>query len=332
MSTLTNIGSPNFTAGRNGTTVDRLIVHYMDGNLAGTDSTFQNTTRQTSAHDGFEDDNDHSYVDWDNTAWHAGDWNMNLRSVGFEHSAQPGRNASDATYATSAARIAEACKRFNIPCDRAHILKHSEVVSTICCYTVDIDRLVSMAAKLIGGASAVAQPSVPPAPAVGDNVVNWVGNVTVTSPVANIRSVATTSGNEPLHTNPQGTVISIVGYTIGQDPYGDGRNVWLKAWDGLWIWAANTDFNHTPAPAQVAQAQGGTVVVTMATLNVRSQPNTQAPAGQANTPDGALHDGNIVNYVQEVQGENVSQGGVTSNIWYQSVRGNFFWSGGCRKQ
>jgi hypothetical protein len=329
--TLTQIGSPNFTAGRSGTKVDRIIVHWMDGTLASADTTFQNTVRQTSAHDGFEDSNDHQYVDWNNTAWHAGDWNMNLRSVGFEHSADPSRLASDATYVTSAARIAQVCKQFGIPCDRAHILKHSQVVSTQCCGTVDIERLVNMAAQELGGANVIAQPSVTPPPAVGDNVVNWTGQVTVTS-TANVRTVATTAGNTPVGSNAVGAVIDIVGYTIGQDPYGDGRNVWLKAWNGHWVWAANTNWNHAPAPAQVAQAQGGTVVVTFATLNVRKEPSTGALGGQANTPDGMLHAGNVVTYASEVGGENVSQGGVTTNLWYKSVRGNYFWAGGCRKQ
>lgn len=139
------IGSPNYMQGRNGTPVDRIVIHWMDGTLAGTDKTFQDDSRDTSAHFGVEDDNVHQYVDVDNTAYHAGNWPMNLRSVSIEHSAQPGRDASEKTYRTSAQIIREVCDKFGIPIDRQHIIKHSEVIPTACPGTIDIDKLIALA-------------------------------------------------------------------------------------------------------------------------------------------------------------------------------------------
>lgn len=139
------VGSPNFATGRNGQTISKVVVHWMDGSLASTDQVFQDTTRNTSTHYGIEDDQVHQYVQESNVAFHAGDWDTNLRSIGIEHSAQPGRNASDLTYQTSATLIAQICNRYNIPIDRQHIIKHSEVVPTECPGTIDIDKIINLA-------------------------------------------------------------------------------------------------------------------------------------------------------------------------------------------
>lgn len=138
-------GSPNFTSGRNNTPIDRVIIHWMDGTLGTTDQVFQDTSRNTSAHYGIEDDNIHQYVQESDTAYHSGDWGINLRSIGIEHSAQPGRDASLQTYATSGELVRDICNTYGIPMDREHILKHMEVTSTQCPGTVDIDLIISIA-------------------------------------------------------------------------------------------------------------------------------------------------------------------------------------------
>lgn len=142
---ITWVGSPNYTNGRNGTTIDRIVIHWADGTLATADQVFQDTTRDTSAHYGIEDNEVHQYVREENTAYHSGDWPMNLRSIGIEHSAQPGRDASDLTYHTSAELIAGLSQKYSIPLDREHIIKHCEVVPTQCPGTIDIDKIISLA-------------------------------------------------------------------------------------------------------------------------------------------------------------------------------------------
>lgn len=326
----TFIGTPNYTEGRQGTAIDRIVIHYMAGNLASCDSAFQDISKWRSAHAGIEDQEVHVYVADEDTAWHAGDWQMNLRSIGIEHSATLSRAPSDDTYETSARLIADKCKKYGIPCDRAHIIRHSEVVPTQCCGTVDIDRIVNRAAQILGdGYEVVAQPSQAPQIALGDNVISWYGQVTVTGD-ANVRSEPNTSspagqGNTPDGNLHAGDVIDIVGYTVAQDPYGDGHNIWLKTCNSNWVWAKNTTFNlgGNIHPA----AAGGTVMITVDTLNVRSEPNTSSTAYRANTPDGCLHYGNIVNYVREVQGESVDG----NSTWYESTRGNYFSAIGCQK-
>ena len=81
------IGSPNYTEGRGGKKIEFYIVHWMAGTLAGTDGVFQKPGG-VSAHKGIEDNTIHVYVKDEDTAYHAGNWDMNQRSLGTENSAQ----------------------------------------------------------------------------------------------------------------------------------------------------------------------------------------------------------------------------------------------------
>ncbi len=142
-------GSPNFDGNRK--TIDRIVIHWIVGNLAAADAVFAKTSPGTSAHYGIEDQTVHQYVQEGQVAYHAGNYAMNQRSVGIEHSAQPGRLASDATYDSSGQMIAQIAKRYNIPLDRQHVIKHNEVVATQCPGTMDIDRLIAIAKSYLGG-------------------------------------------------------------------------------------------------------------------------------------------------------------------------------------
>jgi len=144
------IGSPNYSQGRTHA-IDRIVIHWIVGTLASADAVFQKPNG-VSAHYGIEDDGVHQYVDEANTAWHAGVGSMNARAIGLEHSASPDRPASQSTIDTSAGLVADICVRYGIPCDRTHIIKHSEVpYNTQCCGTIPIDEIVDKANKLIGG-------------------------------------------------------------------------------------------------------------------------------------------------------------------------------------
>lgn len=144
------IGSPNYSKERTAP-IDRIVVHWMVGTLASTDAVFQDKNRGTSAHYGIEDFNTHQYVQEIDTAWHAGVGSMNARSIGIEHSAAPGRDASSQTIETSAQLIADLSERYNIPLDRKHVIKHSEVpYATQCSGTIPIDYLVERAIQLRG--------------------------------------------------------------------------------------------------------------------------------------------------------------------------------------
>lgn len=140
--TITQHPSPNQDGNRSA--IDRIVIHWMNGTLASADAVFSKPSG-TSAHYGIENDQVHQYVAENKVAYHAGNYYMNQRSIGIEHSADPSRPASEATYQTSAQLVREISKRYNIPLDRAHIIKHSEVVPTQCCGTVDIDKIINLA-------------------------------------------------------------------------------------------------------------------------------------------------------------------------------------------
>ena len=137
--------SPNFTGGRTAK-IDRIVIHWIVGTLASADATFANRNSQVSAHYGIENFTVHQYVRESDTAWHA--MATNARSIGIEHSAAPLRNATATTIKTSAKLVADICKRYNIPIDRRHIIKHSEVVATACPGTIPIDEIIKQAKEL----------------------------------------------------------------------------------------------------------------------------------------------------------------------------------------
>lgn len=149
--TITWIGanSANFQKGRNGSTVSKVVIHWIVGKLAAADATFQDPKRIASAHYGVGNKVIHQYVKEEDTAYHAGNLTVNRQSIGIEHEGGPDLPISEETYKTSAQLVADICRRYAIPVDRTHIIKHSEVKATQCPGTLDIDRLVSMVGSIL---------------------------------------------------------------------------------------------------------------------------------------------------------------------------------------
>lgn len=139
---ITQKPSPNQDGNRH--PIDRIVIHWINGTLASADVVFAKP-RGASAHYGIEDGEVHQYVEESMVAYHAGNYSMNQRSIGIEHSASPDRPASEQTYKTSGQLVAEIAKRYGIPLDREHIIRHGEVVATQCCGTVDVDKIINLA-------------------------------------------------------------------------------------------------------------------------------------------------------------------------------------------
>ena len=145
------VADGNFDTSR--ATIDRVIIHTMVGTWQGAAARFDNPTAGVSAHYGVKLDG--TYIHWleeYNTAYHAGDYPMNQRSIGIEHEDNwngkpPEPTRPDVLYAASAKLVADICKFYNIPIDRSHILKHNEVSDkpTGCPDALDIDRIVKQA-------------------------------------------------------------------------------------------------------------------------------------------------------------------------------------------
>lgn len=137
-------GSPNYSKDRKA--IDTVVLHWFGiGSLESANARFQNPDAKSSAHYGISDNKVWQWVKEEHVAWHAGNYPVNQRSIGIEHDATTTKNASDATYQTSAQLLREICGRYAIPLDRQHIIGHNEVAATQCPGTLNIDKIISLA-------------------------------------------------------------------------------------------------------------------------------------------------------------------------------------------
>lgn len=270
-----NVGG-HLTYGRQGTKIDRIVLHHNASTSDNIPGVWQN--RAASAHYQVTPNAIRQCVDEGNVAWHAGNWAMNLRSIGIEHlnsTGAPNWDVADETEERSAALVADICKRYGIPCDRGHIIKHGEVSATACPGGLDIDKIVRRANEILGGASAniPAAPSTPPvteSTSTGWCYFDYRGNV---------RQQPTTE-SAIMATYNAGTWVEYVGFVHGQTVNGSDR--WLKSkihgWyvhesvtGGTWglkdLGAVNTGGSSAGHPMTLIHDVRG---------NWRDQPNTQS--------------------------------------------------------
>lgn len=149
-------------------TVDRIIIHTMVGTVASADARFNNSTSKVSAHYGVGMDGKLvHWVDEDNTAYHAGNYVVNQRSIGIEHEDKGNYNdpRPDTLYTASAKLVADICKFYNIPCDNTHILRHNQIVATGCPDALDTERIIKEAKAII---------TPPPMPAPTINLTEYI--------------------------------------------------------------------------------------------------------------------------------------------------------------
>lgn len=137
-------GSPNFTAGRGGKPIQFIVCHWIVGKLSAADAVFAKTGG-TSAHYAVGNGVIHQYVKETDTAWHAGNFDANQRSIGIEHEGSPTMPITDEVYQTSAQLIADIWRRYGI----IPLRKHSEFRATQCPGTLDLARLDRMARDII---------------------------------------------------------------------------------------------------------------------------------------------------------------------------------------
>lgn len=123
----------NYTVGRQGNRVELLVIHLMDGSQEGTAAWFANPRANASAHFGVSAKGDlDQYVSEADTAWHAGRWSVNVRSIGIEHEGrqvqgQARWRPTNAQFQASVALAAELCRRYSIGPGAATIVPHSAI-------------------------------------------------------------------------------------------------------------------------------------------------------------------------------------------------------------
>jgi hypothetical protein len=110
--------------------IDKIIIHVAQGSYSGTINWFQDRRSDVSAH----------YVVGrrgqvaqcvrnDDTAWHAGDWHYNKKSIGIEHAGYAGNPKmwTSRMYRSSAKLSAYLSRRFNIHVNERSIIVHRQV-------------------------------------------------------------------------------------------------------------------------------------------------------------------------------------------------------------
>ncbi len=112
-------------------TVEYVVIHDIEGTAQGCIRWFQDPRAKASSHyvvDG-ETGKVWQMVKERDVAWHAGNLDINRRSVGIEHHGYAYRPGFyDSTlYEASARLVRDITARYNIPRDRKHIIAHSEV-------------------------------------------------------------------------------------------------------------------------------------------------------------------------------------------------------------
>ena len=127
----------HYTPGRSGMSIDKVVLHHNAGNLSVQDCYDVWQSREASAHYQVTEDGTVGQLvnDWD-TAWHAGDWDANITSIGIEHadvSSDPWA-LSDATVDAGAHLVAAICKRYGLgrPAWGENVFCHSDFCATTC--------------------------------------------------------------------------------------------------------------------------------------------------------------------------------------------------------
>jgi len=144
-----DVPSPNFRRIRR-SPVSHIILHIMDGTLAGTDSWFSNPASQVSAHYGIGRNGElRRYVAEESEAWHcgrilnpkvallrdaAGNWiNPNAYTIGIEVEGRASEPVHLVQYYVLALLLRDVASRYGIPLTEDRVWLHREVYAAKSC-------------------------------------------------------------------------------------------------------------------------------------------------------------------------------------------------------
>lgn len=297
--------SSNYTA-RSSRTIDRIVIHTIEGSEASAISWFQNSRSNVSAHYIVSHAGRVTRMLRDSdVGWHCRSWNY--RAIGIECEGYANRNTwTDAQMRTLAQLTAYLCARYSIPADRTHLVGHVEVPGNT--HTdpgryFDWNRFISLVRQYRGGVGSA--PSTGSAPN-GSNGVYTVQRGDTLSGIAqrfgvSVSALAQANGiSDPSRIYP-GQRLVIPGRGATSAPRGPGEvevtasrlNVRAGAWgtalgtigqgdrfaatggrSGDWVeiyWQGRTAWIHD---GYVRAISGPTLTVATGVLNVRSGPST----------------------------------------------------------
>ena len=125
----------HYSKGRQGHTIDKVIVHYNDGNLTVEDCYRVWQSREASAHYQVEESGRIGQLVYDaDTSWNCGKWVPNCESIGIEHANRSDGTISDACLDAGAHLVAAICKKYGLgrPEWLTNVFPHCYFVSTSC--------------------------------------------------------------------------------------------------------------------------------------------------------------------------------------------------------
>jgi N-acetyl-anhydromuramyl-L-alanine amidase AmpD len=115
------------TTGRAGATVQYIVIHDTEGGWDASVSTLQNDPQKSVQYIVGTDGRVAQFVTEDTTAWHAGNFYFNQRSIGIEHVGYSTKPYTEAEYAASAKLVDHLAKKYAVPRDRAHVIGHDQI-------------------------------------------------------------------------------------------------------------------------------------------------------------------------------------------------------------
>lgn len=134
----------NYMQGRDGHAVRLVVIHATQGSLQSAANWFNNPKAKVSAHYGVGKNGEvEMYVAEKDTAFHAGNWEVNLESIGIEfEDVLDGKGLSTAQEAKGARLIADILRRHVLPPDGRTMQPHRNFRATKCPGDVDVPRLI----------------------------------------------------------------------------------------------------------------------------------------------------------------------------------------------
>ena len=130
------VPSSNYTAGRGGNSIEGVILHHNAGNLTHDQVYNAFISNGTSAHYNVRNSSICQFVYDSNTAYHAGNWSTNQRTIGIEHCNDDTTEwtISNETLENGAHLVAAICRKFGLgtPEYGTNVRFHSDIKATAC--------------------------------------------------------------------------------------------------------------------------------------------------------------------------------------------------------
>ena len=138
------VPASNHAVGRGGSSVELIVDHWTVVMFEGAIRRFKDPASILSAHYVIgADGRIAQLVSEDDTAYHAGVFSVNQRSIGIEHEAGPAMPPTAALYEASARLHADIASRYGLALAvGTTVLPHHAIVPTECPGTLDLERIV----------------------------------------------------------------------------------------------------------------------------------------------------------------------------------------------